>query len=713
MKLFTQGILARRKIVFIFLIAILLPSLVVGYLSFTTFSKRREAVKNILESNLWISGEAALKSIEDALFDDERKTLDPENFTVLHKTDEKGINIQNKSSQSQGMAGKLFLLDADYHIVIPKTGRGDSTIIASDLVQENSEFARAFKRAESQEFSRRNFTQAAETYRRCISLAPSDKHKALILESLGRCYLASRDYTKAYKIYDELASDHGQYKNKAGHPYGILAALQLHDIEKRRRHNEASLKILLSLYEKIQAGAWLIDLPSYDFFTTEIESILEAKGSIEKYPNLQESYDALRGQQSPYLRRLIFSEFLRNEVIPKIKDRQALYRFGSEASRSRFVATQNEDFCLVSYTSLPDFQSDKAFVGGYCWDLNALKNETLPRVIDDIKKETGLNIQLIDEDGQKIPSETEDSTSSDPLILSFRQFPFPWKLLVSQPALKDLERTARRENWLYGILLAFVVVLMLLGGFLIVRDISREAETTRLKTEFVHNISHELKTPLTLIRLYGETLQRKENLSDKERKESYEIITKESERLSHLINNVLDFSRIEMGRKEFDLKKGNLAQVIRDTAESYRYHLEKKGFIIHKEIASDLPDMSFDAEAMASVLVNLLSNAMKFSPDKKEVTIRLFREDKDAVLQVADKGIGISPKEISSIFQRFYRSKSEQVSDTRGSGLGLTLVQHITEAHGGRIKVSSEPGKGSVFSIILPISDPSKEKEDG
>jgi signal transduction histidine kinase len=254
------------------------------------------------------------------------------------------------------------------------------------------------------------------------------------------------------------------------------------------------------------------------------------------------------------------------------------------------------------------------------------------------------------------------------------------------------------------------VALMLLGAVLIARDISRESETTRLKTEFVHNISHELKTPLTLIRLYGETLQRKENLTNEEKKECYEIITKESERLSHLINNVLDFSRIEMGRKEFDFKKGNLADVIRDTLESYRYHLEKKGFAINKDIARDLPEMNFDGEAIASVLINLLSNVMKFSPNEKEVTVKLFRDDGNAILQVADKGIGISPKEVPKIFQRFYQSENKIVSETSGSGLGLTLVKHITEAHNGRIQVESEIGKGSTFSVILPVSDAEKVK---
>jgi len=283
-------------------------------------------------------------------------------------------------------------------------------------------------------------------------------------------------------------------------------------------------------------------------------------------------------------------------------------------------------------------------------------------------------------------------------------FPLPWKLLVTHPEIKILERAARREIFFYGFLLAVIVALMLFGAVMIARDISRESETNRLKTEFVNNISHELKTPLTLIRLYGETLQRKENLTDKEKKDCYEIITKESERLSHLINNVLDFSRIEMGRKEFDFRKGYLQDVILDTIESYRYHLEKKGFVINKDIAENLPEMNFDGEAIASVLINLLSNVMKFSPKEKEVTVKLLRDNGNAVLQVADKGIGISQKEIPKIFQRFYQSDNNITSEARGSGLGLTMVKNIIEAHKGRIEVESEPGKGSTFSVILPIT---------
>jgi signal transduction histidine kinase len=381
-----------------------------------------------------------------------------------------------------------------------------------------------------------------------------------------------------------------------------------------------------------------------------------------------------------------------------------LNRLDEDTQIGRFLTVENENYCLISCSLFPDFQDKKTYFGGICWDLDSLKSDVFTDILKDLEKNTKLHLRIIDDKGRNVLTGTEELVSGEALSLSYRQFPLPWSLVVTQPALDDVVRATRRDNVFYGVLLGFVVVLMLFGSVLIARDISREAETTRLKTEFVHHVSHELKTPLTLIRLYGETLQRKKDLSKPEQKEAYEIITKESERLSHLINNVLDFSRIEMGKKEFDFRKGNLARVIRDTLESYRYHLEKKGFLIHKDIADDIPEMMFDTEGIASVLINLLSNVIKFSPTTKEVSVRLFKKDNRAVLQVEDKGIGISSKEISRVFEKFYRSKDVKAMDAKGSGLGLTLVKHITEAHGGQVEVHSEPGRWSTFTIILPIS---------
>jgi signal transduction histidine kinase len=703
MRIFTRGIPAKRKIALIFLLAILLPSVVVGYLSFSTFARRRESVRRILESNLWVSGEAALLSFETALFDLEKQALEPQKFTRLLPQDNAGRPAFIDFQEGSGPAGRRFLLDGDLKIVFPRTGNETAAFPEKAAAPPDERFARDIRDAELLEHTRKNYARAAGLFRHCVQNAPSKANQAKAMEGLGRCLLAAGINEEAYLVYSELAADLGQLLNTAGHPYGVTAAFQLHEIGRRQRQEEQSLQVLLDAYRGIHEGRWLLNLAARDFFIGEIEAVFEKSLDDKKFPGLHKSWREIRRQPSAFHEALLFSDFLSREVIPNLEERLKLRRLTGEAQAGRIIVTHEENFCLISYAALSSLQPGEDYYGGYCWDLGALKERVLPGILEGMKKDSGLVFQISDENTKDAPGTHNTPLLANAVALSLRQFPLPWKFTVTQPELEELERTAVRETFLYGLLLGVIVALMILGAVLIARDISRETETTRLKTEFVHNISHELKTPLTLIRLYGETLQRKDDLEDGQKREAYQIITKESERLSHLINNILDFSRIEMGRKEFNFKTGNLADTISETLESYRYHLEKKGFAVQEEISPEMPEMAFDHEAMASVLVNLLSNAMKFSPEKKEVTVRLFCQDGNAVLQVEDKGIGIPPKDLSKIFQRFYRSDQEVVSETRGSGLGLTIVQHIVEAHGGRIRVSSASGKGSVFSVILPI----------
>jgi len=707
MKKSIQELLSKRKIILIFLIAILLPSLVVGYLSLSTIAKRRETLKKFIESNLWISGESALKSLEEKLLDYENQILKSENFNSIFQIKQNNQAFSNYIQSTTIDGGRLFLLDDKFQTIFLKSGQKTTSVFQWEEASSPDQFSQLFQKAQSLEFSQKNYTQAVEIYRECGALAPSKQNQALALEGQGRCLFLLKNYTKAYETYRELSSNYSQLYSRADHPYGIVAAFQLFHLEQSQNRMKKSYEILLEVYRKMRKGIWLLNTPVYDFFSAEIESIFESSVNGEKFSEIQQSFKTLRQEQSPYRQALEFTDFLEQNVVPRLKGRSLNSQI-SLNTPERFLMSSEKELCFISFRTLPDFKERTNFLGGFWWDINALRTETVPSFAEEIKKKSGLDIQILDESGQSIIPYKEKLTSSNSLSFSFRRLPLQWKLAVSQPELKNLEKTARREIILYGILITVIVALMILGAVLIARDISRESETTRLKTEFVHNISHELKTPLTLIRLYGETLQRKEDLPDNEKLEAYEIITKESERLSLMINNVLDFSRIEMGRKEFNFKKGNLAQVLKDTLESYRYHLEKKGFTIQEEITSKLPEMSFDSDAVASVFVNLLSNAMKFSPKKKEVNVRLFQKGKNVVLQVIDKGIGVESKDISKIFQRFYRAKDNTSSETGGSGLGLTLAQHIVEAHGGEIKVESEPGKRSTFSVILPIDGPEK-----
>jgi signal transduction histidine kinase len=248
------------------------------------------------------------------------------------------------------------------------------------------------------------------------------------------------------------------------------------------------------------------------------------------------------------------------------------------------------------------------------------------------------------------------------------------------------------------------ISLLLTGGIVMThRNISREMALARLKSDFVSNVSHELRTPLSLIRLYAETLEMGRLKSADKYQEYYSIIRKESERLTALINNILDFSRIEAGRKEYEFRQTDMRELVRNTLESYRYQIEQSGFAFEEKIAEDVPPLSVDREAMARSLLNLVNNALKYSQDQKYIGVNLFRDNGSVKLEVVDHGIGIPQSEQQKIFDKFYRVGDPLVHNTKGSGLGLSLVRHIVRAHGGEVLVDSVPGRGSKFTINLPV----------
>jgi len=252
-------------------------------------------------------------------------------------------------------------------------------------------------------------------------------------------------------------------------------------------------------------------------------------------------------------------------------------------------------------------------------------------------------------------------------------------------------------------ILAGISLLLAAGIVLTHRNIAREMALARLKSDFVSNVSHELRTPLSLIRLYAETLELGRLKSPEKYQEYYGIIRKESERLTALINNILDFSRIEAGRKEYEFRDTDMRELVHNTLDSYRYQIEQNGFAFEEKIAEDVPPLKVDREAMARSLLNLVNNALKYSQDRKFIGVNLFRDNGSVKLEVVDHGIGIPEQEQQKIFEKFYRVGDPLVHNTKGSGLGLSLVRHIVQAHGGQVVVDSAPGRGSKFTITLPV----------
>ena len=248
-----------------------------------------------------------------------------------------------------------------------------------------------------------------------------------------------------------------------------------------------------------------------------------------------------------------------------------------------------------------------------------------------------------------------------------------------------------------------VLIVLLFGMALTIRATDREARLAQAKSNFVSNVSHELKTPLSLLTLFSEILELGRVNSEEKKTEYYRIIRHESLRLNKMIDNILDFSKIEAGRKTYVFAEGDMAEVIDHVLSSYRYQIINSGFDVQTSIQPDLPPVLIDRDAMEQAISNLLDNAIKYSRDVKRLSITTERRGSDLSIEIADRGIGIPRADHAKVFEKFYRVGNGLVHDVKGSGLGLSLVKHIVEAHHGTISVESEIGNGSRFTILLPL----------
>lgn len=281
-----------------------------------------------------------------------------------------------------------------------------------------------------------------------------------------------------------------------------------------------------------------------------------------------------------------------------------------------------------------------------------------------------------------------------------------WEVAVYMLDPAKLTRAAQTTKLTLGLLIATLLLAIGIGSWLIVTDLNRQLRLARQKTDFVSNVSHELKTPLTSIRMFSELLA-EGRVSEPAKQRSYlAIITAETARLTRLINNVLDFARMERGEKKYNFQKCDVVSVARETAETYRPHLEANGFRFECALPEAPVFVKGDRDALAQVLVNLLSNAEKYSNCRKEIDLRVTQAATPlpyVEINVLDRGLGVPEGSEERIFEQFYRAHDSLSSGIQGSGLGLTLARQIARAHGGEVVYESREGGGSCFSLRLPL----------
>ena len=279
----------------------------------------------------------------------------------------------------------------------------------------------------------------------------------------------------------------------------------------------------------------------------------------------------------------------------------------------------------------------------------------------------------------------------------------PWfvEFYQQDPHLFETFLTSRKGIYFYMFFL--IAGILIFGLTLTILAVAHELELAKMKSDFVSTISHEFKSPLTSIRQLAEMLQAGRIPSEERRRRYYDVLVEQSERLSLLIDNILDFAKIEEDRKKFDFEMADIGTLLQEIVSTIQDRVRHKGFVIQVKMEKTLPSIKVDRAAITQAITNLIDNAIKFSGEIKKVIVSSFAENQYLVISVKDFGVGIKKEEIDKVFERFYRGGDELTRTVKGSGLGLTLVKQIVEVHHGNVHVESEPGRGSTFSIRLPL----------
>jgi two-component system, OmpR family, phosphate regulon sensor histidine kinase PhoR len=366
-------------------------------------------------------------------------------------------------------------------------------------------------------------------------------------------------------------------------------------------------------------------------------------------------------------------------------------------------------------------------------DIGRIVRETLPTLSSDppsaaheptpvARTQAASRVNVIDEEGRIIygpPLHTGEFTVG----VRFPTTLYNWRVQVSPQASEELASRVQNRRLLETTMVSLSAIVIVIAAIVIILVSEKERRVSALKSEFVANVSHELKTPLALVRMFAEMLQSGRVQTDGKRQEYLDIIVRESERLSALIENVLDFARLERGRGSYEFAEGDVGDAVTRAANVYRYRAEREGARLVVEVEHNLPRAHIDERAIQLAVVNLVDNALKYAPEGEEIVVRAASDGETVRVDVVDRGPGVPPDDRQRIFERFVRlaasaPRNSGDAPVRGSGIGLALVKHIAESHGGRAWVTSswapidaknaKKPTGSTFSFSIPAAGPAR-----
>jgi len=611
-------------------------------------------------------------------------------------------------AESEDLIADIFLAGAESELELPLKNPLSFLSERRRLAGENLkkiESFRLFKTAESAELAQQDLPLAIRSYKALLTAVLDNSDKALLLNRIGRCYLKSDDPNSALSTYEELLEAYPQKISSDGVPLGIIAFFQIGSITLETQPEKTG-DIILEFYSRLLSPEWPLDRSQFHTYRGLIENLKEtwtAEGHNKAGDgDFHDRWEELVKQADAKSKRLESDELLVEKIIPLIQAR--VFDFNSRPKAfSRFAESAEDNLFLISALSL---QRDQVL--GVVLDNTELIEKQFPLILDTLPAPEDWLIQIVTPAGHVLAGDEaanpEAADPYSPYVQGFYQgFP-PWQVSISHRNPGAIERQFRFRRNLFILAVLAVLGILFFGGFMAIRSTSKELELARLKSEFVSTVSHEFRTPLMSIRYLSEMLDDDRVKGKDKMKAYYGKINKESERLSRLIENMLDFSKIEAGMKKYQFEYLSLSDLVKDVADRFRDYMINRPLTLECEISEDLPNIRADGEALSRALFNLLDNALKYSGKNPVIHIRACLEGEAVFVEVEDKGIGIGKGDKKKVFEKFYRSADPSSRNIEGSGIGLTLVDHIIKAHGGQVILESVLGEGTKVILKLPLS---------
>jgi signal transduction histidine kinase len=630
-----------RRLLLIFSITVLVPGLILGVLGLKALSQQRRDAETQVRETLRVMAENEGRRLELEL-KDWQQAIDE----LARSESEDAARWPARVREAIARPGSAVVLLGSREHVRRFPAKQPLYRLTPELETVEDESSAGFLEAESFEVREKQFDRAIPLYQQLKSSAKPGE-RILALHGLARTFAQAGRTEDALRTYRLLEKEPPVRLGPV--PSDLLARAQIVALEQESQRADEALR----LYRGLVAGQWRLD------------SVMVAHYSHLARQSIPRTEETLR---------LMAEEDLDLAVESFLESPSSLVAHGETAA-------------LAFWHSQPD----AAIVLGEPW----LRANLVLAVND-----KDFAAALFAPDGQLLVGDsTLNSEPAGGYTLQSANFPLRLKVWAKDPS--TLYSGVNRQQNLYLAMLAVLVALLGFGGYFTIQTLKSELAVAQMKSDFVSTVSHEFRSPLAGINQLGEMLRDGRVEDETRRQEYYGMIVTETQRLRRLVENVLDFARMEDGRKQYRFEPVEPVAWLSDVAEDFQAQVAARGFAVEANIPKELPAIVADRETLTTAVHNLLDNAVKYSGGSHIVRLEARSSDDGLSISVCDRGVGIREEERSRIFEKFYRGGGDLARQVKGVGLGLNLVQHIVAAHGGTIDVDSREGEGSTFTIHL------------